>query len=69
MVKPMNHRLLVKWVTDFFNFRALTAGSNWKLGQPLPEGCPKPEVKKSSSFEDGFYFGDLEVFGVIPRSQ
>jgi len=68
LVKPINVKNLGKWVADFHSFWELTAGvgNAWTPGQRLPPGCPRPEVKSTSLFENGYYFGDLQVFGTVP---
>ena len=67
--KPMRIKSVVKSVSDYVKFLELTveAGYAWAAGQKLPPGCPKPEIRSASTFEDGYYFGDLEVFGTNPR--
>lgn len=67
--KPMRVKTVVKTVTDYMNFWNATTGIGepWKPGQKVPDGCPKPELRTTSSDEDGYYFGDLEVFGTKPR--
>mmetsp|Transcript_17877 Transcript_17877/g.28533 ORF Transcript_17877/g.28533 Transcript_17877/m.28533 type:complete len:119 (+) Transcript_17877:44-400(+) len=69
LVKPINVKFLGKWLADFHAFWELTAGAGnaWTPGQTLPPGCPRPEVKSTSLFEDGYFFGDLQVFGTVPR--
>ena len=68
LVKPMNLKGVVRWVQDYHAFFTHTrAAGGWKPGQPLPDWCPKPEFKPESTFEDGYFFGDVEVFGSIPR--
>jgi CheY-like chemotaxis protein len=68
LVKPMNLKGVVRWVRDYHAFFMHTrAVGGWKAGQPLPDWCPKPEFRPDSTFEDGYFFGDVEVFGTIPR--
>ena len=68
LVKPMNLKGVVRWVRDYHAFVTHTrAVGGWKPGQPLPDWCPKPEFRPDSTFEDGYFFGDVEVFGTIPR--
>jgi signal transduction histidine kinase/CheY-like chemotaxis protein len=69
LIKPMNVKLLVKCVADYHAFWKHTAGAGtvWNPGQELPPECPAPDVRDTSFFVDGYFFGNLEVFGNIPR--
>ena len=71
LCKPLNMSRAVNWVVQLHRFWQLTtlAGYIWKPQdglEALPRGCPKPDIKKSCVHEDGYFFGEIEVFGTIP---
>ena len=69
MVKPMNLKLVVRWVRGYHAFlRATDAGATFGR-RALPDGCPAPERRPTSTFEDGYFFGEIEVFGRVPRAK
>ena len=69
MVKPMNLKLVVRWVREYHAFfRATDAGATFGR-RALPDGCPAPERRPTSTFEDGYFFGEIEVFGRVPRAK
>ena len=62
--KPLRVKTVVKSVTDYIRFWEATTGSGlpWKPGQQVPTGCLEPELRSSSSDDDRYFFGDLEMF-------
>ena len=67
--KPMKLSTLVRWVHDFHAFWRATGGGKWTPGDPVPAGCVAPTISDASAHEDGYFIGDLEVFGTKLRRE